>query len=253
MSHSLPSIAHLAMQFCTVVSAVWAQAPVDLEVNEMRLNLAASVDRVQNLQSQLDLTRRQVAALTDTVTRLQTQLTSAKGELVSVESKLEASSLSTGAGADNSSKEKVLGLLKDLKESKDRLSMLSSKFEELRNAASSMDNLDVKVRDMLNQVDPMAVPTLGDLGINRNSSARISCIAINSSLGIGVLNGGLGSGLRNGLTMVLKKRDSVVAKATIVDARSAVSGVVLTEILAKGGEVGGVEGLTAEIDQEIKR
>ncbi|MBL9146872.1 MAG: hypothetical protein JNM99_24530 [Verrucomicrobiaceae bacterium] len=246
-------MAYVAMQFCTVVGTAWAQAPGDLEVNEMRLNLAASVDRVQNLQSQLDLTRRQVTALTDTVTRLQTQLTSAKGELVGAESKLEASSLAAGTGSDSGSKEKVLGLLRDLKESKDQLSMLTSKFDELRNAASSTGNLDVKVRDILSRVDATVEPRLGDLGVTRNSSERISCIAFNPGLGIGVISSGSGSGLRNGLTMVLKRRDSVVARATVVDARTAVSGVVVTEILAKGAELGGVEGLTAEIDQELKR
>lgn len=246
-------MAYVAVQICTVVGTVWAQAPGDLEVNEMRLNLAASVDRVQNLQSQLDLTRRQVTALTDTVTRLQTQLTSAKGELVNVESKLEASSLAAGAGSDSSSKEKVLGLLKDLKDSKDQLSMLTSKVEELRKAALSTSNLDVKVRDILSRIDPTVEPRLGDLGVSRHSSERISCIAFNPSLGIGVIGGGAGSGLRNGLTMVLRRRDTEVARATVVDARTAVSGVVVTEILAKDADFGGVEGLTAEIDQELKR
>lgn len=253
MSRCSSSIAHVTVQLCIVVGTVWAQAPVDLEVNEMRLNLAASVERVQNLQSQLDLTRRQVTALTDTVTRLQTQLTSAKGELVSVESKLEASSLSAGAGSDSSSKEKILGLLKDLKESKDRLSMLVLKFEELRNVALSTGNLDIRVRDIVSQVNPTVQPQLGDLGVIRNTSARMSCLAFDPGLGIGVISAGSGSGVRSGLTIVLKRHDSVVAKAMVVDARPAVSGVVLTELLAKGGQLGGLDGLTAEIDQELRR
>lgn len=253
MSRCFPSIAHLAMQFCTVGGTVWAQAPVDLEVNEMRLNLAASVDRIQNLQTQLDLTRRQVAALTDTVTRLQTQLTSTKGELVNVESKLEASSLSEGASPDSGSKEKVLGLLKDLKESKDQLSMLASKFEELRSVASSTDKLDVKVRDILSQVGSSVQPQFGDLTANRNSSARISCLAYNPNLGVGVIDGGATAGMRSGLAIVLKRLDMVVARATVVDVRTSVSGFVLTEIQERGAKLSGVEGLTAEIDQELKR
>ena len=240
---------------CGICGFVSAQSPVDVEVSEMRLNLAASVERVQTLQNQLDLAKRQVLAMTETLTRLQTQNNAIKTELIATETKLEASSMSqTAVKAGSSSGDRVIALLKELKQVRDQNESVTSKGRKLIDLLARKGQLPVEISQMVSEFDA-AVMAASQQNYVDGATTTISiaqCQAVNKKLGLGIVNAGTSNGFKNGLPLSIRRGTQQVARAMVVDARNTISGIVLTDGFSLEDDSTD-EGLTAEIDQELKR
>ena len=237
---------------CGVVAA---QSTADVEVSEMRLNLAASVEKVQSLQNQLELSKRQVAAMTETVTRLQTQSNAIRTELVANETKLEASAVSQrAANSDPSSGGKVIELLKELKQVREYNDSIILKGRKLVDVLEAFGQLPVEVRQITSEFSTeLVAATQQNLTNKTSATASASCHSINRKLGLGIVSAGLQNGFRNGLPLNIKRGTRQIGKAVVVDARNNVCGIVLTDASDLVSADSTDEGLTAEIDQELKR
>jgi len=230
----------ITFMLCGITYPVRAQSSSDVEFAEMKLNLAASVENVRDLQEQLEATQKKVFNLSETISRLQTQLTIARNEVVTGETKLEAFSLnSVTQDVGLAKQERTLQLLSDLKISRDRLDLVQVEGKKLcgvlDNVAENLSALDSEKADKLSQSVQAFKLTLskGDLessnaSINLVSSGnQFPVLSVTAGLGVGIVRVGNKTGIRPGLTFKLVAGNLNLGHGIIVEPRKAVIGFVM--------------------------
>jgi hypothetical protein len=225
-------------------SSVWAQdlpAPVQpieqpakvLEKKEQDLTTAAAVDKMKQLELQVEALKVKAQNLAESLAQANTEASQQKDSYSRMRLQMEALGVAALKGDERSLQTRLLDAANDFRLAEQGKQELTEKLVNLSEAAlaylkssdaASRERLEIALsqsRQALkksqdsNTVSPVA---LGDAKV----------VSLKSDLGLAVINAGKLSGLRLGMPIKFIRKDRPVADGVIVDCREHLTGILVT-------------------------
>ena len=243
----------LCSAFAVVVAGLLAAATVgaqeggageSVEVRELRAALRLSQDQLaaeQQRSAEIESQRKVlVESLSEAVRVSEEQMISSRENQL----KLQAFGVYLFTQDDNSLEQRLLKAVRDLdiaRQEVERQSAVIARLSEsfmkvLKSVPQLSDERRGEAEAAIAAAGAVITPKSGEaVGADDISKARV--VSIDSGVGLVVFDAGRRSGIRVGTPVTVLRGDRPIYSAMIVDVRDSISGAVLQDRMADGGEV----------------
>jgi hypothetical protein len=215
-----------------------------VEVRELKAALRLSRDQVaaeQKRAGEIESQRKiLVESLSEAVRVSEEQMISSR----ETQLKLQAFGIDLFTQDDNSLEQRLLKAVRDLDIAQQEverqsaaIAQLSESFMKvLKSVPQLSDERRVEAEAAIAAAGAVIIPKAGESGSGDDIS-RARVVSIDSGVGLIVFDAGRGSGVRVGTPVTVLRGDRPIYSAMIVDVRDSISGAVLQDRMADGGEV----------------
>jgi hypothetical protein len=216
-----------------------------VEVRELRAALRLSQDqfaaeqkRAGDIESQRKIL---VESLSEAVRVSEEQMISSR----ETQLKLQAFGIDLFTQDDNSLEQRLLKAVRDLDIAQQEverqsaaIAQLSESFMKvLKSVPQLSDERRVEAEAAIAAAGAVITPKVGDVAGSGDDISRARVVSIDNGVGLVVFDAGRRSGIRVGTPVTVLRGDRPIYSAMIVDVRDSISGAVLQDRMADGGEV----------------
>lgn len=215
-----------------------------VEVRELKAALRLSQDQLaaeQQRSAKIESQRKAlVESLSEAVRVSEEQMISSR----ETQLKLQAFGIDLFTQDDNSLEQRLLKAVRDLdiaqqeiERQSSAIARLSESFMKvLKSAPQLPEERRAEAEAAIAAAGAVITPKVGDDGTGDDLS-RARVVSIDSGVGLVVFDAGRRSGVRVGTPITVLRGDRPIYSAMIVDVRDSISGAVLQDRMADGGEV----------------
>ena len=205
----------------------------DLEKLELGLTTAAAVERVKELQTQVEALQNKAKNLSESLAQANSEAAQQKDDYSRMRLQMEALGVAALKGDERSLQTRLLDAVNDFRLAEQGKQELTEQLVRLSEASLSyLKSSDAASRERLE-----TALMQGRLALKKTQDATqpapvtvadAKVVSYKDDLGLAVINAGKASGLRLGMPIKFIRKDKPVADGVIVDCRDQLTGILVT-------------------------
>ncbi len=241
LRRSVPALVACAALAPAVLSA---ESDEQMQIAEAKAALAAAMRKNAALESQLTEFASREKAMGESMAAANSEAREYREDYQKIRLQLEALGIDVLRKDSRGLDERLLNAVNDLTLAEERNTALANQLSALGDEVQRYLNTTVTS-------DPTAALRLEqEIGkaralvagvplepIDSRETGRTQVVSVKADYGLLVLNVGDRDGVRIGTPFLISRKDRPVASAMVVDSRKAISGAIITELLAEGDTV----------------
>lgn len=219
----------------------YGQAPINIEMMELKTSLDASAKRIQELESQVTAQRSQTAALMANLASANAQTGNAREQYERLRSVVEGLGVGALSGSSDEIQARLLAALSDLRLKDEKQKTLTEALISLNEAVlvylKSTAPTDTVATELLKSKLDAAGHVINTSRRDEATQTRVEdlhnaqVVSTKSDGGIAVFNVGTRDGIRVGMPFQVFRGDKAIARALVVDVRKNVCGAIVQELM----------------------